>query len=218
MTDPTTNEAQALGARLRAAREQAGLPQEGVAAAIGVPRSGISDMELGKRGVDVLELRRLATLYGIDAAALVYDPCGRPAAAAWEPDAVHRDGGWYTLPLVLRCLIENEAEAYERDGHEIIVIAEGPDTDGVPHLGVWLRADDDRYAGLPMFEVTLAAGPMRLRVYAAKHRDVLALLRELTPLVKDLHLATLAARSAAQPAPRTDVFSAIAFDAQQADR
>lgn len=51
------------GARLKKAREYCGFSQEEVARFLGVSRSSVSLMESGSRGVDVLELRRLATLY-----------------------------------------------------------------------------------------------------------------------------------------------------------
>ena len=52
-----------LGARLKGARESAGLSQEEVARELGVPRPAVSQMEQGKRRVEALELGRLARLY-----------------------------------------------------------------------------------------------------------------------------------------------------------
>jgi transcriptional regulator with XRE-family HTH domain len=52
-----------LGERLREAREYVGLSQEEVADHINIPRPAVSQMENGKRGVDALELRKLAQLY-----------------------------------------------------------------------------------------------------------------------------------------------------------
>ena len=52
-----------LGARLREVREYLGLAQADVAAATGIPRSAISDIERGQRKVDSLELKRFAKLY-----------------------------------------------------------------------------------------------------------------------------------------------------------
>ncbi|WP_209305262.1 helix-turn-helix transcriptional regulator [Blastococcus sp. CT_GayMR20] len=57
------NEQQAVGARLRAARETLGLTQEDVAGALGIQRTSVIAMEAGKRNVSALELRRLARLY-----------------------------------------------------------------------------------------------------------------------------------------------------------
>lgn len=53
-----------LARRLRQAREQAGVSQQGAADAIGVHRTAITQMEGGNRAVTTLELSRLATLYG----------------------------------------------------------------------------------------------------------------------------------------------------------
>lgn len=52
-----------LVARLRAAREAAGLTQEEAAAAMGKPQSWISRLETQRRRVDWIELEDLATLY-----------------------------------------------------------------------------------------------------------------------------------------------------------
>src|SRR4051794_2702164 len=57
------NEQQAVGRRLRAARETLGLTQEDVAGALGIQRTSVIAMEAGKRNVSALELRRLARLY-----------------------------------------------------------------------------------------------------------------------------------------------------------
>lgn len=57
------NEQQAVGQRLRSARETLGLTQEDVAGALGIQRTSIVAMEAGKRNVSALELRRLARLY-----------------------------------------------------------------------------------------------------------------------------------------------------------
>jgi transcriptional regulator with XRE-family HTH domain len=57
------SEQQAVGQRLRSARETLGLTQEDVAGALGIPRTSVIAMEAGKRGVGALEVRRLARLY-----------------------------------------------------------------------------------------------------------------------------------------------------------
>jgi transcriptional regulator with XRE-family HTH domain len=54
---------QALGERLKEAREYVGLKQEDVARKLGIPRSALSNVEAGLRKVDALELARLAKLY-----------------------------------------------------------------------------------------------------------------------------------------------------------
>lgn len=57
------NEQQAVGQRLRSARETLGLTQEDVAGALAIQRTSVIAMEAGKRNVSALELRRLARLY-----------------------------------------------------------------------------------------------------------------------------------------------------------
>jgi transcriptional regulator with XRE-family HTH domain len=52
-----------LAERLREAREAKGLSQEEVAIKLNIPRPAISQMENGRRRVEVLELARLAKLY-----------------------------------------------------------------------------------------------------------------------------------------------------------
>jgi transcriptional regulator with XRE-family HTH domain len=59
----TEPDRQALGERLRVAREYIGLKQEEVAKQLGIPRSALSNVEAGQRKVDALELSRLAKLY-----------------------------------------------------------------------------------------------------------------------------------------------------------
>ena len=54
---------QAVGERLRQAREYLGLKQEDVAKHLGIPRSALSNVEAGQRKVEVTELARLAKLY-----------------------------------------------------------------------------------------------------------------------------------------------------------
>lgn len=54
-----------LTARLRAAREAAGLTQAEVSEALGRPQSFVSDIENGRRRLDVLQLRDLCQLLGV---------------------------------------------------------------------------------------------------------------------------------------------------------
>lgn len=53
-----------LAERLKQARLEAGMSQEAVAEVLKLPRPTISQIEAGKRGVDSLELVKLAKLYG----------------------------------------------------------------------------------------------------------------------------------------------------------
>lgn len=86
---------QELAARLRHAREAAGLTQEEVGRKLGLPRSSVAQMELGNRDVSSLELDRLASLYGRSLDELL--------AEAFDPEA--------TLVAVFRA----EATAAEED-------------------------------------------------------------------------------------------------------
>lgn len=52
--------------RLRKAREEAGLTQVQVAKKLGRPQSHVSNVESGQQRVDVVELKRFATMYGKD--------------------------------------------------------------------------------------------------------------------------------------------------------
>jgi len=194
MTDPTLDEeAKALGRRLKAARELAQLPQDAVAPVIDIPRSAISDIERGLRQVGALELGRFAGLYETTVERLLYGE-QNPTVAPWSTGALYRDGRWQRMPKLAASLLERFPDAYERDGLEAIDIGEGATDAGVPHLGVWLRVDEYILRDLPMFEVQLVAGSLRVHVYAQAHAEVLHLLRELSPIVKDLHLANLAAQ------------------------
>lgn len=57
------NDRAALGVRLKDAREYRGFSQDDVAKVLRVSRSAISLIENGARGLDILELRKLAALY-----------------------------------------------------------------------------------------------------------------------------------------------------------
>jgi transcriptional regulator with XRE-family HTH domain len=62
-TVETDAERRKLGELLREAREYLGLSQEMVADKLGLPRPSVSAMEMGKRKVSSLELKKLARLY-----------------------------------------------------------------------------------------------------------------------------------------------------------
>ncbi|RRW42894.1 helix-turn-helix domain-containing protein [Pseudomonas luteola] len=63
MTDARQSERNEIGDRLRQAREYVGLSQDDVAAVLGLSRPSVTNMELGTRKVEVLELNKLAKLY-----------------------------------------------------------------------------------------------------------------------------------------------------------
>jgi transcriptional regulator with XRE-family HTH domain len=59
-----TRRYRAFLAKLRRAREEAGLTQVQVAKIVGRPQTWVSKCELGERRVDVVELEDLAAAYG----------------------------------------------------------------------------------------------------------------------------------------------------------
>jgi transcriptional regulator with XRE-family HTH domain len=74
----------ALGARLKDEREYRGFSQEDVARYLGVSRSAISLIESGARRLDVLELKKLATLYECSIEDLTGGQVGQPP----EPNSI----------------------------------------------------------------------------------------------------------------------------------
>jgi len=52
-----------LGKKLRDARNYVGFTQDEVASVLGIPRTSLSELEAGRRRVDVQELSRLSKLY-----------------------------------------------------------------------------------------------------------------------------------------------------------
>lgn len=64
----TDEERRDLSAKLRAARDEAGLYQYEAARLLGISQSVLSEIESGERRLDVAELRALAKLYNKDPA------------------------------------------------------------------------------------------------------------------------------------------------------
>lgn len=60
-----------IGRRIREARERRDISQQGVAEALGIPRTAVTNIEAGTRNVSTLELSKLATLFHLPVAALV---------------------------------------------------------------------------------------------------------------------------------------------------
>jgi len=83
-------EHEAVGQRLRTARETLGLTQEDVASALGIPRTSVIGMEAGKRNVTALELRRLARLYRRDVAWLIGETPEETTDSTAEAQALFR--------------------------------------------------------------------------------------------------------------------------------
>lgn len=79
----------ALGARIRAYREQAGMQSQELAARLGIDPSAMSNIERGKRSVKTAELVRIAEVLDISPLALL-DEESLPARM---PLAARRDGG-----------------------------------------------------------------------------------------------------------------------------
>lgn len=73
---------EAIGRRLYVHRCRAGLTQAEVSARTGIPRSGLSDIEQGKRTLDAVELILLAQLYGRTVDELLPDREKWPALTA----------------------------------------------------------------------------------------------------------------------------------------
>jgi Zn-dependent peptidase ImmA (M78 family)/DNA-binding XRE family transcriptional regulator len=73
-----------LGLQLKEAREAAGYTQKEAAELLGLSRPTVADIEAGRRRVDSLLLRDLATLYGIQPWELL-----EPAEAEKEPQKAH---------------------------------------------------------------------------------------------------------------------------------
>jgi Zn-dependent peptidase ImmA (M78 family)/DNA-binding XRE family transcriptional regulator len=63
-----------LGRRLRRARERAGYTQEEAGQVLDLDDTAVAKMERGKRGVGALEIKRLASLYGVPVDDLLDDP------------------------------------------------------------------------------------------------------------------------------------------------
>lgn len=61
--DPDSQRQQ-LAQRLREAREYVGMSQDEVAAALGLSRPAVTNIESGTRKVEAIELEQLSTLYG----------------------------------------------------------------------------------------------------------------------------------------------------------
>ncbi len=77
------DEGQLLGSKLKEAREYIGLRQEQVAKHLGIPRTGVSEFEKGKRSVSALELKKLARLYQRSVQYFTGDETAVPADAAF---------------------------------------------------------------------------------------------------------------------------------------
>jgi transcriptional regulator with XRE-family HTH domain len=75
---------QALGAKIRAAREAAGVTQNHLAGELGVTQTAVSYWEAGKRDPGVIDLLRIAEELKVPAAALLPDQAPKAAQRAAE--------------------------------------------------------------------------------------------------------------------------------------
>ena len=73
-----------LHVHLRAWRKSLGLTLEGVSLKIDAKPNTISGWETGNRKVDLYDLAKLAKVYGVTPAALLYAPEGSPELAALQ--------------------------------------------------------------------------------------------------------------------------------------
>jgi len=80
----TNDKREAIGARLKSAREQAGLTQGQVAKLLGLHRPSVSEMEAGRRGVSVDELATLAATYGVSVNWLLDGEAGDVSRVRYE--------------------------------------------------------------------------------------------------------------------------------------
>lgn len=73
-----------IAARLKAAREQAGLTQGQVAKLLELHRPSVSEMEAGRRSVSAEELATLADTYGVSVAWLLGGEAGDVSRVRYE--------------------------------------------------------------------------------------------------------------------------------------
>ena len=69
---PESLDNQAIGRRLRLAREQSGLSQGQVAKLLGLHRPAVSEMEAGRRKIAAEEITRMAEIYDVSVLWLLY--------------------------------------------------------------------------------------------------------------------------------------------------
>ncbi len=75
-----------LGERLRSARADAGLLQQGLAVKLGVSRASVASIEAGKQSITVEQLIRIANLLGTHPADLLRDVLDESGPASKELD------------------------------------------------------------------------------------------------------------------------------------
>jgi transcriptional regulator with XRE-family HTH domain len=88
MTNKLDAEREFQAQRLRESREYLGLSQEYVSQETAISRPAISEIEAGRRKVESLELKRLATLYGRPMTYFLPDEGKKNSAGAKNEDPV----------------------------------------------------------------------------------------------------------------------------------
>lgn len=173
-----------ISRRIKAAREGTGLTQKQVAQAVGIPRTGVVQIEAGKRAVSSLELEKLARLFGRGIGEFVdEDPFAEdPVAALLE--AMRRTAQSPALARELRRLANLAREATRLE--EILDLRESrlvpAKHDLAPPSSRWvavrqgklLASDERRRLGLgdaPVWEIAEIARRQGVRVAEADLND-----------------------------------------------
>src|SRR5437867_6358326 len=155
-----------LANRLKTARENAGLTQQQVSEAIGIPRTAVVQIEAGKRAVNSLELEKLARLFGLGIGELVSegpfaeDPVAALLRAAQRTVQSPRLGGELRrLANVARRATELEAILGLRESRSMLAkydLAPPASRWEAVRQGRHLAADERRRLGLgdaPVWEI-----------------------------------------------------------------
>ena len=97
-----------IGARIRAAREQFGLTQAGLAEKVGVTRSAVAQWETGRAGQVGGHLTQIAAVLGVGVEHLLLGSASQMLTQEFGPDALTGDE-MAMLRLYRECLSEDRA-------------------------------------------------------------------------------------------------------------
>lgn len=104
---------QAVGGRIRAARESKGWTQKQLAQACGWAQGTVSNYELGKRSIRLDEIEKLASVLGVASADLVFGGSGaRPTtklSSRVDAEAAKLLADWAALPPAFRTYLSRRA-------------------------------------------------------------------------------------------------------------
>ena len=117
-----------IGQRLRDARKNCGVTQEQAAAALGIPRTAVVNIESGERAVSTLEISRLARLYGRSIAELLLES---PAADDDILVVLHRVDEAFAEDPVVRKEVSSHV-AICREGMELKKLLGISSEEGLP--------------------------------------------------------------------------------------